>query len=81
MNSQVKRVQRRGWLIAVARYLAVAGIGLLSWNLVRRSPGSCLRLTLPCQDCSLLAACRLPRARSAQRQEQQTRVDTKGVTP
>ena len=80
MNGQEKRYQRRGWLIALGRYLAVGGIGLLSWNLVSRSPSSCVRFTLPCQDCSLLAACRLPRARSAQRQRETT-VDATGVTP
>jgi len=79
MNGQARRLQRRGWLIAAVRYLAVGGIGLVSWNLVRRSPSSCLRFTLPCQDCSLLTACRSPRARSAQRQEQQhTNVEAKG---
>ena len=80
MNDQAKRYQRRSWLVALGRSLAVGGIGLLSWSLVRRSPSSCLRFTLPCQDCSLLAACRLPRARSAQRQQQQDTVGVKEVT-
>lgn len=74
MNGYDERTPRRGWLIALARYFALSGIGLLAWNLVARSRGSCFRFTLPCEDCRLLAGCRLPRARVAKHGQQPTKV-------
>lgn len=53
---------RRNWLRSVARFVALGGIALITTILVSRSNGSCLRLTLPCQECELLSRCRLPRA-------------------
>ena len=61
---------RRSWLVAMVRYLVLAGIGLLSWHLVRRSDGVCWQASLPCRDCGLLAHCSLPRARNAKNQQQ-----------
>ncbi len=74
MNGQVRRWSRRGWLRAAGRYLAAGGIGLLCWNLLRRSSDSCWRATPPCQDCRLLAACRLPPARHAKSQRRHDEV-------
>jgi hypothetical protein len=55
-------VPRRHWLIAVARYLTLGGVGLLVWNIVSRSGRVCLRVTSPCHECQLLAHCQLPKA-------------------
>ena len=40
----------------------------IAWFLVDRSHNNCFRRTLPCQDCGLLADCRLPRAATAKQQ-------------
>ena len=74
MNGHDERTPRRVWLIGLARNFALGGIGLFAWNLVARSPGSCLRLSLPCEECSLLDACRLPRGRAAKQGQQPTKV-------
>ena len=68
MNGKDSIIARRRWLITLARYSALGGIGLFAWNLVARSHRDCFRLTLPCQDCGLLTLCRLPRAVAAKRQ-------------
>jgi hypothetical protein len=64
---------RRNWLLAVARYVTLGGIGLLAGHLVSRLGGSdCWRLTYPCQECRLLAQCRLPRARDFKATDKET---------
>ena len=68
MNAQDKRIARRHWLVSLGRYATLAGISVFAWNLVTRSQGRCFRVTLPCQDCGLLAQCRLPNAASARQQ-------------
>ncbi len=56
-------IARRNWLRSAARYVLLGGIGLITLILFSRSGGKCLRFTLPCQECELLAHCGLPRAR------------------
>ena len=65
MINRDKFMARRHWLRSVTRYVSLGGIGLLAWSLLARGGGACFRLTLPCQECELLAHCRLPRARRA----------------
>lgn len=65
MENDDKLMARRQWLRSVARYVSLGGIGLVAWSLLSRCGGACFRLTLPCQECELLAHCRRPRARQA----------------
>ena len=59
---------RRHWLISAVRYLSLGGIGLLVWNNVSRPGRTCLRASSPCQECQLLARCRLPKAQEEREQ-------------
>lgn len=64
MNGDDRQLGRRRWLLDSARALVLAGLGFLAAYLVgRRATNACVRFTLPCRDCRLLAACELPRAR------------------
>ena len=74
MKDHRERTPRRSWLITTGRYLALGGIGLLGWSLGRRSVSGCPQLSLPCQECAVLAHCSLPRAQAAQQQPQPTEV-------
>ena len=74
MKDHNERTPRRTWLITMGRHLALGGIGLLGWSLGRRSASGCPRLSLPCQECVVLAHCSLPRAQAAQQQQQSAEV-------
>ncbi len=65
-----EHLERRQWLERVGRNIVLGGISLTSLGLVARSLNSgCVRLTTPCQTCTLLQRCALPPA-EASRQSQ-----------
>ena len=70
MKREPLNVDRRRWMIDLTRGSVLAGLGLLSAGLLARQAGSCLSVSLPCHDCTLLAACELPRAESAKQDSQ-----------
>lgn len=77
MNENPTTIRRRKWLVFVARYSLLSGMGLYAWSLALRSE-TCLRFTLPCQECKLLAACRQPRASNARAEESRASNDVRG---